>query len=96
MLFFGSSLNAIPWCYSPEILPLKARAKGTSIAVCSNWVFVSVARKFWLRLDYVPRANTCFLAGFYDRDGYAVYDCEYHLENISRFHVMRTWRFIRL
>lgn len=33
MLFFGASLNAIPWCYAPEILPLKARAKGTSLAV---------------------------------------------------------------
>ena len=41
MLFFGASLNAIPWCYAPEIIPLKARAKGTSLAVCSNWVFVS-------------------------------------------------------
>ena len=40
MLFFGSSLNAIPWCYAPEILPLKARAKGTSLAVMMNWVFV--------------------------------------------------------
>ena len=40
MIFFGSSLNAIPWCYAPEILPLKARAKGTSLAVMMNWVFV--------------------------------------------------------
>ena len=36
MIFFGSSLNAIPWCYAPEILPLKARAKGTSLAVMMN------------------------------------------------------------
>ncbi|KAH0287583.1 general substrate transporter [Aureobasidium namibiae CBS 147.97] len=40
MIFFGSSLNAIPWCYAPEILPLKSRAKGTSLAVMMNWVFV--------------------------------------------------------
>ncbi|KAH7177042.1 putative Myo-inositol transporter 1 [Dactylonectria macrodidyma] len=40
MLFFGASLNAIPWCYAPEILPLKARAKGTSLAVMTNWAFV--------------------------------------------------------
>ncbi|KAH6867523.1 putative Myo-inositol transporter 1 [Thelonectria olida] len=40
MLFFGASLNAIPWCYAPEILPLKARAKGTSLAVMVNWAFV--------------------------------------------------------
>lgn len=41
MIFFGASLNAIPWCYAPEILPLKARAKGTSLAVMTNWAFVS-------------------------------------------------------
>ena len=40
MLFFGVSLNAIPWCYAPEIIPLRARAKGTSLAVCWNWIFV--------------------------------------------------------
>ncbi|KAF4995208.1 hypothetical protein FDECE_12880 [Fusarium decemcellulare] len=40
MLFFGASLNAIPCCYAPEILPLKARAKGTSLAVMINWAFV--------------------------------------------------------
>ncbi|KAJ9143785.1 General substrate transporter [Pleurostoma richardsiae] len=40
MLFFGASLNAIPWCYAPEILPLKARARGTSLAVMVNWVWV--------------------------------------------------------
>ncbi|KAJ4243823.1 hypothetical protein NW762_014700 [Fusarium torreyae] len=40
MIFFGASLNAIPWCYAPEILPLKARAKGTSLAVMLNWTSV--------------------------------------------------------
>lgn len=44
MLCFGASLNAIPWCYAPEIIPLKARAKGTSLAVCWNWIFVSAFR----------------------------------------------------
>ncbi|THV66411.1 putative Myo-inositol transporter 1, partial [Aureobasidium pullulans] len=38
MLIYGTSLNAIPWCYAPEILPLKARAKGTSLAVMVYWV----------------------------------------------------------
>ncbi|THW40763.1 putative Myo-inositol transporter 1 [Aureobasidium pullulans] len=38
MLIYGTSLNAIPWCYAPEILPLKARAKGTSLAVMMYWV----------------------------------------------------------
>ncbi|PQE10857.1 sugar transporter protein [Rutstroemia sp. NJR-2017a BBW] len=42
MLCFGASLNAIPWCYSAEILPLKARAKGTSLAVLNNWLWVFV------------------------------------------------------
>lgn len=42
MLFFGASLNAIPWCYATEIMPLKARAKGTSVAVMTNWTFVSL------------------------------------------------------
>ena len=41
MLIYGTSLNAIPWCYAPEILPLKARAKGTSLAVMMYWVCVS-------------------------------------------------------
>lgn len=40
MIFFGASLNAIPWCFAPEILPLKARSKGTSLAVMVNWIFV--------------------------------------------------------
>ncbi|MBE3047577.1 MFS transporter [Candidatus Bathyarchaeota archaeon] len=41
MMFFGTRLNAVPWCYAPEIIPLQARAKGTSLAVCWNWIFVS-------------------------------------------------------
>ncbi|TIA12466.1 putative Myo-inositol transporter 1 [Aureobasidium pullulans] len=39
MLIYGTSLNAIPWCYAPEILPLKARAKGTSLEVMMYWVW---------------------------------------------------------
>lgn len=31
MLAFGASVNCIPWCYVPEILPLHARAKGASV-----------------------------------------------------------------
>lgn len=41
MLCFGASLNAIPWCYSAEILPLKVRGQGTALAVMNNWVWVS-------------------------------------------------------
>lgn len=40
MLSFGASLNAIPWCYSAEILPLHVRAQGTSISVMVNWICV--------------------------------------------------------
>jgi len=35
---FGASVNCIPWCYVPEILPLHARAKGTAIGISSNWL----------------------------------------------------------
>ncbi|KAH8749057.1 general substrate transporter, partial [Hyaloscypha sp. PMI_1271] len=42
MLCFGASLNAIPWCYSAEILPLRVRAQGTSLAVMNNWLWVFV------------------------------------------------------
>lgn len=38
MLFFGATMNCIPWVYVPEILPLQVRAKGTAIAISSNWV----------------------------------------------------------
>ncbi|KAL5333791.1 MFS sugar transporter [Aspergillus crustosus] len=40
MIFFGTSLNAIPWCYSAEILPLHVRAEGTALAVMNNWIWV--------------------------------------------------------
>ncbi|KAI0552684.1 putative Myo-inositol transporter 1 [Xylaria curta] len=41
-LSFGASLNGVPWCYGAEILPLKARVKGTSLAVLANWVWVFI------------------------------------------------------
>ncbi|KKK13841.1 hypothetical protein ARAM_003560, partial [Aspergillus rambellii] len=39
MFAFGASVNCIPWCYVPEILPLHARAKGTAIGISSNWIW---------------------------------------------------------
>ncbi|GAB7344858.1 hypothetical protein MBLNU457_3305t1 [Dothideomycetes sp. NU457] len=39
MLIFGASVNCIPWCYVPEILPLKARSKGTAVGISSNWLW---------------------------------------------------------
>lgn len=41
MLCFGATMNCIPWVYVPEILPLQVRAKGTAIAISSNWVSCS-------------------------------------------------------
>jgi hypothetical protein len=43
MLSFGASLNAIPWCYSTEILPLRIRAQGTALAVFNNWIWVHIS-----------------------------------------------------
>lgn len=40
MLIDGASVNCIPWCYVPEIVPLHARSKGTAIGVSSNWIWV--------------------------------------------------------
>ncbi|OTB02824.1 hypothetical protein M426DRAFT_13072 [Hypoxylon sp. CI-4A] len=39
MLIFGMSLNCVPWVYVPEVLPLEARTRGTSIGVSSNWLW---------------------------------------------------------
>ena len=36
MLIFGASVNCIPWCYVPEILPLHARAKGTAVGISAK------------------------------------------------------------
>ena len=44
MLVDGASVNCIPWCYVPEILPLHARSKGTAIGVSSNWIWVCYTR----------------------------------------------------
>ncbi|KAL5332976.1 general substrate transporter [Aspergillus crustosus] len=39
MFAFGASVNCIPWCYVPEILPLTARTKGTAVGISSNWIW---------------------------------------------------------
>ena len=37
MLIFGGTINVVPWVYGPEILPLEARTRGTSISVSAHW-----------------------------------------------------------
>ncbi|QIW99754.1 hypothetical protein AMS68_005272 [Peltaster fructicola] len=39
MLIFGASANCVPWVYVPEILPLRARAKGSAIGISANWLW---------------------------------------------------------
>lgn len=39
MLMFGSSVHCVPWVYTPEILPLAARTRGTALGVSSNWIW---------------------------------------------------------
>lgn len=39
MFVFGVSINAVPWVYGPEILPLVARTRGTAISVSSHWLW---------------------------------------------------------
>lgn len=36
---FGYSWGPIPWAWTPEIMPLAFRAKGSSLAAATNWVF---------------------------------------------------------
>lgn len=36
---FGYSWGPIPWAWTPEIMPLAFRAKGTSLAAATNWLF---------------------------------------------------------
>ncbi|KAL4400120.1 carbohydrate:proton symporter [Malassezia pachydermatis] len=36
---FGFSWGPIPWAWTPEIMPLAFRAKGSSLAAATNWVF---------------------------------------------------------
>ncbi|KAB2579457.1 Sugar transporter STL1 [Lasiodiplodia theobromae] len=44
MFIFGASCNCIPWVYVPEILPLRARARGTAIGISSNWLWLYTTR----------------------------------------------------
>lgn len=48
--FFGALSSSIPWTYQSEVFPVIARARGTSLAVASNYF-----TNFWLGL-YIPQA----------------------------------------
>jgi MFS family permease len=39
MFVFGVTINAVPWVYGPEILPLVARTRGAAISVSSHWTW---------------------------------------------------------
>ncbi|KAK5168223.1 uncharacterized protein LTR77_006792 [Saxophila tyrrhenica] len=39
MLIFEGTINVVPWVYGPEILPLEARTRGTSISVSAHWLW---------------------------------------------------------
>jgi MFS family permease len=36
LLIFGGTINVVPWVYGPEILPLEARARGTTISISAH------------------------------------------------------------
>ena len=80
MLCFGASLNAIPWCYSAEILPLRVRAQGTSLAVMNNWLWV----KSFRNKQFVRQAN--YRVGFRHCHGHSHNDRKHHLEGIPCVH----------
>lgn len=79
MLSFGASLNAIPWCYSAEILPLKVRGQGTALAVMNNWVWVSSTARFG-ELAFLT------LLGIHYCHGNSNHDRAFEMEGLFDFH----------
>ncbi|KAL5984627.1 hypothetical protein ACLOJK_041247 [Asimina triloba] len=47
---FSIGLGPLPWVYAPEILPLRLRAQGTSLAVAANYVTSDVIGMTFLSL----------------------------------------------
>jgi len=45
VVFFGATWGPVVWVYQSEIFPLRYRAKGTSAATVSNWVWNAVVSK---------------------------------------------------
>jgi hypothetical protein len=83
MISFGASLNAIPWLYSTEILPIRVRAQGTALAVFNNWI--------WVKSQ--SNENICFaltsLIGILDCHGHANLGAKSPVEDLSHLHVIR-------
>ncbi|KAL8371110.1 hypothetical protein RB595_001117 [Gaeumannomyces hyphopodioides] len=74
MLFFGMSMNSVPWVYVPEILPLEARTRGTAVGVSSNWLWnftvvmitpVIINRLEWRAYLIFMVTNLLFVPMFY-------------------------------
>ncbi len=74
MLIFGMSVNCVPWVYVPEILPLKARTRGTAIGISSNWLWnftvvmitpVIINRLQWKAYLIFMATNLLFVPAFY-------------------------------
>jgi hypothetical protein len=70
MFVFGVSINAVPWVYGPEILPLVARTRGTAISVSSHWLWnffiLMITPTLLSRLDWKTylifmTTNFCFV-----------------------------------
>jgi hypothetical protein len=76
MLCFGASLNAIPWCYSAEILPLRVRAQGTSLAVMNNWLWVCYPQSWLILYD------TNYPIGLRYCHGHPDDDRKHHMEGV--------------
>lgn len=85
MLIFGGSLNATPWLYCPEILPLNIRAQGTAIAVFNSWIWVS--RCSGLQINRWPVCTNSLPIGLCDCHDYSNHSRKSRMEVVPHLHV---------